>query len=205
MHVVVAGIGRVQVEALAGVRADAFGAEADDIPFADQEPDHLRIGARGVLAGFVEVLHGHRVLTLGPVRAHQHPAAGGDFAVRRLPLAHPLQGQQKVRIRLSVGGAVDDAGRGDHVLDGNAVRGVVRQVAPRDPMDGRIEVGAGMLAEGQVVPVAGRAAVIVMGNLLNPERPGLPPLRRQHDGRELRRKRLRQIDHADAAAGDALH
>ena len=77
---------------------------------------------------------------------------------------------------------------------------VVRQVPAGDPMDRRVEMRAGVLAAGKVVPVPGGTARVVARDLLDAERRACAEFRRQHDGRKLRRERLGEIDHADAPA-----
>jgi hypothetical protein len=59
---------------------------------------------------------------------------------------------------------------------------------------------AGVLAERNVAPVPGRAAFVVARDLLHAERRALIELGRQHDPREARRQRLRQVDNPYAAA-----
>jgi hypothetical protein len=54
-----------------------------------------------------------------------------------------------------------------------------------------------MLAAGEIVPVPGGAALVVLRDLLDSKRPALSEFRREHDLREFRRQGLRQIDHAD--------
>ena len=84
----------------------------------------------------------------------------------------------------------------------NRVDRVVRQILARDPVDRRVEVRAGVLAAREVVPVPARAARVVGRDLLDPERPTLAHLGRQRDLRKVGRERLRQVDDADAPAGE---
>ena len=97
--------------------------------------------------------------------------------------------------------AIDDAGRRDEVFDRQGIGRIVRQVAAGDPVNGSVEMGAGMLAEAHIVPVPSRSAVVVARDLLHAKRPALAHLRRQHDRREIRRQRLCQIDDVNAARG----
>ena len=55
VHVVVAGIGRAEMQGLAGIGADGLGAEAEHVALLDQEPHRLGARARRVLAGLVAV------------------------------------------------------------------------------------------------------------------------------------------------------
>ena len=167
----------------------------------DQELHDLGVRSRRVLPGFVEVLIRHRVGALGPVGAHQHPGARRDAAVLGFPGFHERHGEKEIRVRRRLPRAVDHAGGRHEVLDGNRVGGVVRQVAARDPVDRRIEVRAGVLAAGEVVPVPARPALVVARDLLDTEGQALAHLGRQDDLREVRRQRLGQVDHPDAAGG----
>ena len=67
-------------------------------------------------------------------------------------------------------------------------------------MDRRVEMRAGVLAAADIVPVPGRPALVVAGDLLDPERQGLTELWRQRDLRKIRAEGLREIDDADAPA-----
>src|SRR5262245_26516924 len=66
-------------------------------------------------------------------------------------------------------------------------------------MDRRVEMRAGVLAEADIVPVPGRAALVVARDVLDAERRGLPELGRQRDERKLLRQGLGEIDHPDLA------
>src|ERR1043165_7723764 len=59
---------------------------------------------------------------------------------------------------------------------------------------------AGVLAEREIAPVPAGPALVVARDLFHAERRALVELGRQHDLREARRERLRQVDHAHAAA-----
>src|SRR5882724_9121660 len=61
---------------------------------------------------------------------------------------------------------------------------------------------AGMFAKGQIVPVPGAAALVVMRNLLHTEGAALSHFRRHHDARKIRAERQREIDNADRAGGE---
>jgi hypothetical protein len=56
--------------------------------------------------------------------------------------------------------------------------------------------------KGQVVPVPGRTTRVVARNLLDAHRRSLAELGRQHDDREVRAERERQIDDAHRAGCD---
>ena len=116
VHVVVARVGRTQVEALAGIGADRLGAEAEHVALLDQEAHRLGARPRRVLAFLVEVLVGLGVAPLRPVGAHQQPGAFGDAAVRGLEALDVVDRQQVVGIGGRLRGAVDHAGRRDEVL-----------------------------------------------------------------------------------------
>src|SRR5215475_8245087 len=69
-------------------------------------------------------------------------------------------------------------------------------------MDWRIEMRAGVLAEGHVVPVPGGPAFIVARSFLYAERTALAELRRQHDGWKIGRQRVREVDDPHGAGAE---
>src|SRR5258708_21287284 len=107
------------------------------------------------------------------------------------PVEEEALRQQEVWVLCGLFAAVDDEGRPDEALRWNAVDGVIRQVLARDPVDRCVEVRAGVLATGEVVPIPGRPALVVVRHLLDAERPALSHLRRQRERWKLRRQRLR--------------
>src|SRR5712691_2500440 len=82
-----------------------------------------------------------------------------------LPLLDALYGQQEVCILRYIGGYIDDAGRTYKLAHRNGVGGIVRQIFTCDPVDRRVEVRAGMLAQVQHIPVPGRATSVVARDL----------------------------------------
>ena len=117
-----------------------------------------------------------------PAGAQQHPGARRHAAVRRFPAFE--------RRRPSAGNR--DRGRPRHVTSitqagptnrraGNRVARVVGQVLAGDPVDGRVEVRAGVLAERERVPVPARSALVVAGELRRSSRRATP--RRSAAGR----------------------
>ena len=114
-------------------------------------------------------------------------------------------GQHEIFVLGGFARAVDHARAGDEIARRDRVDGIVGPVAPGDPVDRRVEMGAGVLAAAEIVPVPlAPAARVVAGYLFDPERRALPELRRQDQGGKIRRERLRQIDDANALAGDGL-
>src|SRR4051812_18822281 len=107
-----------------------------------------------------------------------------------LPLEKKRLREEEVGILRRLLAAVDDKCGTDEALGWDAVHGAVRQVLARHPMHRRIEVRAGVLAAGKVVPIPGRPPLVVMRDLLDAERPGLSHLRWQRDVRKLGRQRL---------------
>src|SRR5919108_2278627 len=140
--------------------------------------------------------------SLRPVRAQQHPAARLDLAIALLPSFDEENCQREVRIGGALLGAVDDRCRGDEFCHVDGIDRVVRQVLAGNPVDRRVEMRPGVLAETDVVPVPGRAALIVARHFFHAERRALPELGRQHDGRELLCQRLREVDDTDVAIDD---
>jgi hypothetical protein len=121
-----------------------------------------------------------------------------------LPLDEKRLRQQKVRILCRLLAAIDDERRPDEALGRDTVDRAVRQVLARNPVNRRIEMRAGVLAAGKIVPVPGWPALVVVRHLLDAEGPGLSHLRRQRNRRELGRQRLGEIDHLDLAPDEAF-
>ena len=108
--------------------------------------------------------------------------------------------EQEIGIGRDLLRAVDHAGGCDEELRRDCVGMSVRQLAAGDPVRRRVEMRAGMLAAGDVVPVPGRAALVVARDLLDPERLRGGQGRRQLDHRRRRPQWLGQIDDPDPAA-----
>src|SRR5580693_7601137 len=92
----------------------------------------------GVVEGF------SRTVTLVPVGAQHDPTARLDAAMLTLPFLHTVSGEHIVRILRGFLRAVDDADRGDEILDRDPVGGAVLIVLAGDPVHGRVEMRAGV-------------------------------------------------------------
>src|SRR5699024_4044264 len=77
----------------------------------------------------------------------------------------------------------------------------VVEVLAGDPVVRGVEVGAGVLTGAEVVPVPGRAAVVVAADLLQVELRGLAELRRQRQLRGLGAQRAGAVDDVDGPGG----
>ena len=110
-----------------------------------------------------------------------------------------------VGVALSLLRNVDDASGSDEAIDCNVVRGVIRVVLPRDPMNRRIEMRAGVFAASDIVPVPCGTAGVVMRDLLQRKRPRGRELGRELDRRRRRFQRHGQVHDANAAADDPLN
>ncbi len=65
------------------------------------------------------------------------------------PFLDALHGQQVIRIGSRFAGTVNDIDGSDKILGWNSICGVVGMVLAGNPVTGRIEMGAGMLAKPQ--------------------------------------------------------
>ena len=108
--------------------------------------------------------------------------------------------EEKVGVLGALPALVDDRRAGDQLAGGHL--GDVFAVAAGGPMDGRVEMGADVLPGGDVVPVPGRAALVVMADLGQLEAAGVGEGRRQLDDRGLVGERGGQVEHLDPAVGD---
>jgi hypothetical protein len=105
-------------------------------------------GVQAVLVGVEEALG--VVPAGGPAGAQEHPAVLGEATVLGLPPLEVLGLQQGVGVRLRLGGEVQDGGR-PH--EPRRLDPVHRPPVPAgDPVHGRVQVRAGVLAQRQVVP-----------------------------------------------------
>src|SRR5215831_7060901 len=103
-----------------------------------------------------------------------------------LPGLHEGNREQEVSIGVCLSRAVDHHGGGNEVFRRDAVDGVVSEVLAGHPMDRRIEMRPGMLADGEIVPIPGRTALIVARHFFEAERRALTEFRRQSDVWKLR-------------------
>src|SRR6185312_13317118 len=99
----------------------------------------------------------------------QDPGAWRDAAVLLFPGDDVFFLQEEIGIGGSLLAAVDDERGPDEALGLDRVDRVVRQILAGHPVDRRIEVGAGVLAAGKVVPVPGRSALVVARDLFDAE------------------------------------
>ena len=114
-----------------------------------------------------------------------------------LPGVEEVDGEQPVGVAGDLGAGVDDHGRCDEPPDVDRVDGVAGEIPAGDPVGGGVEVGANVLAAGEVVPVPPRPRLVVPGDSLDPEGARLPVGGRQNEGGEVLRQHLREVDDAD--------
>src|SRR6185295_4956890 len=93
----------------------------------------------------------------------------------------------------------------DETRGEDGVGGVVGQVLAGQPVDGRVEVGAGVLAGAEVAPVPGWPALVVVGDGLALKRPGIAERLGQLDDWRALVKRGCEVHDADRAALERLH
>jgi hypothetical protein len=194
----VAGERRVEPMGAAGVRTDRLDADSDDRCLLGQPARTLRFDAGGVRAGHVGVQE--RVLVRGagvPAGPVQQPAAVGQRAVVLLPFPYVLDGQQEVGVGGGLEGRVQDHGGGHEParLD----LGDVLAVPAGDPVDRCVEVGSGVLAGDDVVPVPRRTAVVIAADLAQREVHGVGERLGQLQDRRGLGQRSGEVDHLDRA------
>src|ERR1700750_2474793 len=98
MHRAVVGKWRIEVAGLASVRSNGLHADAEDIALVGEEfgaclREPRRMGA--VVAHVEEFFAGRAG---APAGAQQHPSAGGNTSMRRLPGLDTLRREQEVLI-----------------------------------------------------------------------------------------------------------
>src|SRR5205085_11069499 len=135
----------------------------------------------------------------GPTSTQQKPRACGNFSVCRLPLFHSINGKQKIRVLLNVGGHIYYTRQTYKFLWIDTVYAVIGLIFAADPVDGRVEMGARVLAGLKAIPIPGRATLVIMGKLPDAKRRSVVPLRRQRQQRSLLAERLGQINNPQPA------
>src|ERR1700742_1482115 len=192
---------RVHPTGGAGVDADRLAAVADDVGVLGQpfRAGDVRAGAGRALGAEGQ----ERGLVLGarfPTGAEEDPAAGGDLAVLGLEGVEVRGGQQVAVVGLDLGGLVDDDGGADQLRRRD--RGDVDAVFAGDPMDRRVEVGAGVLAELEDAPGPGGAKVVVVAELLAREVRRVRERVRQDEDRGALAQRLGEVDDLDLTGSE---
>ena len=136
-------------------------------------------------------------VALAPVGAHQYPETGRDPPTFFFPGQYMLLGQQEIVVAGHFMHDVDDTGRRDEFFRSDGVGRVLRKILACDPVNRGIEIGAGVLAAGKIIPVSAWTTAIVLGHFFHAEWPGLAQFRRQGQSRRADRQRLCQVDHAN--------
>src|SRR5438874_9951152 len=187
----------------ARVSADRLHADAVKGALARQPLGKLDVDAWGMRSGLVRIQEGFLVIgPRVPAGAIEQPGALGRGPVLSLEGADVIQGQEVIRIGLRLLRLVDDDRGADQPPDRN-LRDIVL-ILTGDPVDGGVEVGAGMFAAFEPVPVPGRAFVVVAAHLVR------LPVRRVGEGRwkldhrRALRQRLGQVDDVNGTGGQAL-
>ena len=148
---------------MAGIGSYRFDAYAEDVAVTCQELRGFFGPAGGVWAVVTEIDVLGRIGAPGPAGAEENPGARHDFSVGGFPFLDMSGGQEKIGIFLDVFGYVEDAGGADEFFRRDAIDGRGRQVLAGDPVDGSIEMGAGVLAGFEGVPIPEGAARVVAG------------------------------------------
>src|SRR3974390_1998675 len=198
VHEVMGGEGRSHAAGRSGIGSDRFGAPADDV-LADEIFDRfrgrtgrmrpVRIGIEKSSAGPIAPL---------PVRAQKNPATRLYVAVLFFPFADAVDREQIVGIGCRFLGAIDHAGWRDEIFYGNAVGRTVLVILSGDPMDGCVEVSAGVLSKLKPIPGPERPVRIIMRDFMDLYGGSvLANRRREINDRRLGPERRREIDNLD--------
>src|SRR5215207_5449369 len=183
----------------AGVDADGLHAHADDRGLLGEPA-----GALGVEAGVGPVVE-EELLVVGtsvPARAEEQPAALGQRPVLGLEGAYLIDGEQVVGVPFGLDGFVYHD-RGRHEVAGRHLR-YVPAFAAGDPVYGRVEVGADVLADLEPVPGPGGAALVVAANLVALQARRVYELLRKPKDRRTLVQGLGKVHDLDDATGQRL-
>src|SRR4051794_23012319 len=118
----------------------------------------------------------------------------------RFPLPDVVDLYQEVRVLSRLGRDVEDGRHSDEVRRGDGAD--VLPLAPGDPVNRRVEVGAGVLAGSEVVPIPGRTGVVVARDQLELETRRLTELLGQLEDGGVVRQGSGQVDDFDRAGGE---
>ena len=157
--------GWVKGGGLTGIGADRLNADAQHIALHCQEADAIRVEAGRMGAVGLGVEERFFALALGPVGAQQQPRACRDLAMFPFPRLDMFTGQQEIFIERHLFAHINDTSRANKLAHGDGVGGVVGAILARDPVSRCIKMGAGMLAQGDGVPIPSRPLVVIVGNL----------------------------------------
>src|SRR5271169_3770099 len=158
MHDVVVREWRVECRGLAGIGPDRLHADAKYVSFLSEEGGGF-LGQSGCVRPIllqVDVVLG--ILPLRPVGAQKNPCANRDTAIPFFPPLHISWRQQVVWISSHLRTDVDHACGTNKFPRWDTVHGVVWKVFSADPVGRSVEMGSGVLAGLEGIPVPGGTA-----------------------------------------------
>src|SRR6202521_1083959 len=136
------GKGRIEGGGAAGIGADGFDADAQDIAIMRQKLRAFFHETWSVRAIVTEIDVAGGVGAIRPTGAQEQPGAARNAAVRGLPLLDAVDSEKEIGIRIDIPGDVDDAGWADELRGVDGINTVFGQVLTLDPVDGRVHVVA---------------------------------------------------------------
>src|SRR5258708_2751388 len=107
--------GRIEGGGAAGIGADGFDADAQDVAIARQKLRAFLDKTRSVRAIVAQVDVARGVGAIGPSGAQEQPGAARNAPVRGLPLLDAADGKKEIGIRIDIRSDVDDAGWADEL------------------------------------------------------------------------------------------
>ena len=96
--------------------------------------------------------------------------------------------------RRLIGLTIDNTNLADQFLDWQRVCCVIWKIAPADPVDWRVEMGARMFTKRNIMPVPGWPTLIISRDFLHAKRSTLAKFRRQDNDREIWIQPVRKIN-----------
>src|SRR5258708_18511963 len=132
------GKGRVGRGGAAGIGADGFDADAQDVAVAREEVRTFLDESWSMRASVAQVDVARGISAIRPSGAHEQPAAARNAAVRGLPLLDTVDGKKEIGISIDILSHVNDAGWANELRGVDGIHTVFRQVLTADPVDGSV-------------------------------------------------------------------
>ena len=118
--------------------------------------------------------------------------------MRAFPCQYRLAGEQKIFRYRHFFRDIDNTRWANKTCGRNGIECIIAQVFTRHPMHGGIEMGSGVFADGDGIPIPARPFIVIARNFVHAKTGRGRKNRRQANHRGFGAERLGQINHFDA-------